>query len=561
MANQETKSKMKMSPWEFILLLKVMCSFLCSNAAAGDQRPNIVFVFSDDHANRAISAYSGGEINHTPNIDRIAKEGVIFERSYCTNSICGPSRASILTGKFSHNNGVYGNGSFFDTDQFLFPRALKNNGYQTALYGKWHLNSNPADAFHEWKILMGAGRQGYYHNPNFVNHEGKSIDEKGYSSDIIADDAIHWLKNTRSADAPFMMMVQFKAPHVPRMPALRYVNAFDNDTIPEPETLFDDYQNRLSHAKDADMSLHASNVFDADEILAYYDAYHAGKNPERIPEDIYWRRMDRSTLVQYLKAYEKENQELKRLEDSGALENEKTKRSVHYQRFIKDYLRVIAAVDENVGRILDVLDAEGLRENTLVVYCSDQSYYTGEHGWAEKRFMYEEGLKMPLLMRWPKGFKGGRVLEQMVQNIDYAPTFLEMAGVSIPEDVDGRSFLPLLQGKEVKNWRDSIYYHYYEHGGHAVPRHEGVKLGDYKLIHYYSSAEWEFFDLGRDPHELKSEMNNPEYAQVIAQLKSRLAEHQKEYGLNPAILRAPYPKINWWEHPEHNAIMRARGEK
>lgn len=542
--------------------LKALAALLCLPLlASAAERPNIVFIFSDDHANRAISAYSGGEINHTPNIDRIAKEGAIFEQSYCTNSICGPSRAAILTGKHSHKNGVYGNGSFLDTTQFMFPRTLKENGYQSILFGKWHLNSNPSDQFDEWKILMGAGRQGFYYNPYFITHEGKKVEEKGYSTDIIAGDAISWMKNKRKTDKPFFMMVQFKAPHVPRMPALRYVNAFEDVKIPEPDTLHDDYKGRLPHAALADMKLEASNVFDKEEVLAYYDAFHRGESPESIEKDIYFQRMDRPTLVKYLDAYEKENQEYARLTASGAMDDEKFAREVDYQRFIKDYIRIIAAVDENVGKILNSLDEQGLSENTIVVYCADQSYYTGEHGWAEKRLMYEEALKMPLMMRWPKGFKAGQVVDRMVQNIDYAPTFLEAAGIKVPKEVQGRSFLPVLKGNTPDDWRKSIYYHYYEHGGHNVPRHEGVREHQYKLIHYYSDDTWELFDLERDGDEMVNQAYSPEYKEIVARLKTQLTKHRKAYDLDEDVLQKPFPKINWWEIPEYNTIMRARGEK
>ncbi len=528
---------------------------------AAEKRPNILFLFSDDHANRAISAYSGGEINQTPNIDRIANEGAIFLNSFCANSICGPSRASILTGKHSHKNGVFSNGSYWDGSQTLFPRELKKAGYQTTLFGKWHINGNPGDEFDSWKILMGAGRQGFYYNPRFINSRGEDFKQQGYSSDIIANDAIDWLQHKRDKQKPFLLMVQFKAPHVPRMPAPRYLNLYDDKQIVAPDNLHDDYANRAPYAEKAKMRVHGSNIFDGNEIIKYVEDFHAGKNPKPIDGAIYFQRMSVPEVKKYVAAYEAENRQYRELLKAGKFKDAKFKREYMYQRFIKDYVRVVAAIDDNIGRILKCLDKLGLDKDTVVIYSSDQSYFTGEHGWAEKRFMYEEGLKMPFIIRWPGKIKPGTKITEMLQNIDYGPTLLDIAGVKIPQDMQGRSAKSILLGKTPKNWPKSIYYHYYEHGGHNVPRHEGIRNKRYKLINYYTDDVWELFDLKLDPREMKNVYSDPKYRQVVIDLTKELLQLRKQYEVPEKYFKKPFPKINWWEIPKYDKIMRAKGFK
>jgi arylsulfatase A-like enzyme len=549
-----------MKPQTIVMAAAVAVTGL-TNIKAADKRPNILFLFSDDHANRAISAYSGGEINQTPNIDRIANEGAIFLNSFCANSICGPSRASILTGKHSHKNGVFGNGSYWDGAQTLFPRELKKAGYQTTLFGKWHINGNPGDEFDSWKILMGAGRQGFYYNPRFINSQGEDFKQQGYSTDIIADDAIDWLQHKRDKKKPFLLMVQFKAPHVPRMPAPRYLNLHDDKKIAAPDNLHDDYANRAPYAEKADMRVYGSNIFDGNEIIKYVEDFHAGKNPTPIHEAIYFQRMSVAEVKKYVAAYEAENRQYRKLLKSGKFKDAKLKREYMYQRFIKDYIRVVAAIDDNIGRILKCLDKLGLEKDTIVVYSSDQSYFTGEHGWAEKRFMYEEGIKMPFVIRWPGKIKPGTKITEILQNIDYGPTFLDVAEVKIPQDMQGRSAKPLLLGKTPKDWVKSIYYHYYEHGGHNVPRHEGIRNERYKLINYYTDDVWELFDLQRDPREMKNVYNAPEYRQVVTDLTQELLRLRKQYDVPEKYFNQPFPKINWWEIPKYDKIMRAKGFK
>ncbi|MDP6119262.1 MAG: sulfatase [Planctomycetota bacterium] len=502
-----------------MLPAKEICA---EDAKRNPQRPNILFLFSDDHALRTISAYGGG-INNTPNIDRIASEGATFTRSFCTNSICCPSRASILTGKHSHLNGVTGNGSKWDGEQMVFPRLLRKAGYQTALIGKWHLKGNPGDEFDFWKILSGAGGQGHYYNPDFLTAKGTE-QITGYSSDIIANEAMKWLATQRVPKKPFMLMCQFKAPHVHRMPAPRYLRLYDGTQIPEPPTLFDNYRGRQPYASKAWMQIKGI----PNHVLNIHPAAGEVDTSRRVGK--FMARMTQSQRDAWHAVFDTRNAEYHRLKAEGKLEG-KDKIRYQYQRYIKDYLRCVAAVDENIGRLLHWLDQMNLTDNTIVIYSSDQGYYTGEHGWAEKRWMYEESLRMPLVMRWPGRIKPGTRIDGMVQNIDYAPTFIEIAGATVPAAMQGKSLLPLLTGKTPDRWRQSIYYHYYDHGAHNVPRHEGVRTGRYKLIHYYTDGQWELFDLEKDPNELTSKYNDPAYADVQSKLNLELATLRKQYKL------------------------------
>jgi arylsulfatase A-like enzyme len=501
----------------------------CSDRNPGNVRPNIVFIMSDDHANRTISAY-GDSINLTPNIDRLATEGAIFLNSFCANSICAPSRSTILTGKHNHKNGVYTNGSPWDGSQTQFPRIFQNNGYQTALIGKWHLNSDPGNEYDYFKILTGAGRQGFYYNPSFLSSEAGEMDEKGYSTDLVTREAIDWITGKRDPSRPFLLLVQYKAVHVPRMPEFRFLEKYVDDTIPEPETLYDDYENRARYAREANMFIWKSN------LLPPYNTYDLTGN-----RYIYLARMTEEERKAYHAHYDPLNAEYQAMKDKGFLAGDQEKK-YWYQRFMKDYLRVVDAIDENVGKLLNFLEEEKLEENTVVIYCSDQSYFTGEHGWAEKRLMYEEALKMPLLIRWPDKIQHGTRITAMVQNIDYAPTLLEIAGMETPASMQGQSFLPLLMGSPPNNWRNSIYYHYYEHGGHGVPRHEGVRNGRYKLINYYTDNVWEFFDLEEDPDEMFSRYHDPAYEDEIREMKNELLRLRELYDVPDSVFIPPYAR-------------------
>ena len=507
--------------WLISVLLLPQLSF------AQEKKPNIIFIFTDDLANRAISAYDG-TINKTPNIDRIAKEGAIFRNSFCGNSICGPSRATILTGKHSHKNGVTGNASPWDsTRNDLLPLYLKNAGYQTALIGKWHLNSNPGKAFDYWKILMGAGRQGFYYNPDFVSSDGNFVMEKGYSTDLITNHSINWLNQHAKEERPFVLFVQYKAPHVPRMPPLRLLDKYKNDSIPEPATLLDEYKTRERYAAEAKMPIPLNTSL---PLLVEYDP----------SKNIYTARMTREELEAYHKVKDKETKELRRLKEEGALEGDALKKYA-YQLFIKDYIRIVDAVDENVGRLLKWLDENpAQKENTIVIFSSDQSYFTGEHGWAEKRFMYEQGMKMPLLMRWPAKIKPGTEVKALVQNIDYAPTLLAAANIKVPDDMQGKSVLPVATKKKDADWRDYVYYHYYDHGDHGVPRHDGIRGQRYKLIHYYTDDKYEMYDLEKDPHEVNNVYGKPEYKKVQEELLDELKDLRDDYDVPAAHFKPPY---------------------
>lgn len=512
----------------YFFWLLIMLLVACSKANDGQNnkapRPNVIFIMADDHANRAISAYKS-RLNSTPNIDRIANEGAIFLNSFCANSICGPSRASILTGKHSHKNGIVGNASPWDADQQVFSRIMQDSGYQTALIGKWHLNSLPGGAFNYWNVLTGAGKQGFYYNPSFINKDSVEQTVEGYSTDIITDQSLDWLNTHSQQEKPFMLFVQFKAPHVPRMPAFRFLGKYKNDSIAEPATLFDDYETRAPYAEAANMKV----GLNLPPVMEEHDK----------ASNIYY---DRMTEEQFKKWHSYKDPIIRKyqalLADGSP---ERTVKKFVYQQFIKDYLRVVDGVDENVGRVLEWLDEHNdIKENTIVIYCGDQSYFTGEHGWAEKRFMYEEGMKMPFLIRWPGQIKPGSRIGSMIQNIDYGPTLLEATGIAIPDDMQGRSFLPILKGETPENWRKAVYYHYYDHGRHNVPRHEGVRNDQYKLIHFYTDDVWEFYDLEQDPHEINNVYGKSDYGSIINQMKEDMLRLRKQYEVPEDHFEAPY---------------------
>jgi len=480
--------------------------------------PNIVFIFTDDHALQAIGAY-GSKINQTPNIDRLADEGMIFRNAFCTNSICAPSRAVIQTGKHSHLNGVIDNREVFDSAQVTFPKLLKKGGYQTAMIGKWHLKSEPV-GFDFWKVLPGQGR---YYNPDFRTPDGMQRIE-GYVTDVVTDVSLEWLENGRDKTKPFMLMSQHKAPHRPWLPGPDHLTMYDDVTIPEPATLFDDYLGRASGAPIQEMEIDRHMRFPWDLKIPPHPADSFEMKP--------WRaRMQRFTpeqLAAWNAVYEPKNEEFIRADLKG-----KDLVRWKYQRYIKDYLRCIASVDDNIGRILSYLEESGLAENTVVIYSSDQGFYLGEHGWFDKRWMYEESLHMPFIVKWPQVTAPGSVNTDMVQNIDFAETFLEMAGIEVPTDMQGKSLVPLLKGNTPDNWRKSIYYHYYEYpGAHMVQRHNGVRTDKYKLINYYELGEKELFDLEADPMEMKSVFNDPEYAEIQTTLETELKRLKSYYKDN-----------------------------
>ena len=474
-------------------------------------QPNILFIFSDDHATNAISAYGGifKEIAPTPNIDRIANEGALVQNALCTNAICGPSRASILTGKYSHINGYYKNykGGVFDNQQWTYPQALKESGYQTALVGKWHLASEPV-GFDYYKYHVSRGQQGFYWNPVY-NDNGDKVEEKGYATNLTTDFALDWLAGSDS-NAPFCLMLQYKAPHRQWAPDTKYEKLWKDIEMPYPDNFNDAYEAREQTAGNTEMT------------MDYFTREDMKMTP---PDSLTPRQKNR------WKQYGFRTNQI--VSPSDRLTPQQV-RQWKYQRYIKDYLATVKSVDDNVGRVLTYLDDNGLAENTIVIYASDQGFFLGEHGFFDKRFMYEESLKMPFAIRYPRKIKAGTVVTDIVSNIDFAPTLLDMAGVAIPRAVQGKSFFANLKGETPKNWRQSMYYHYYEYPFyHRVQPHYGIRNQRYKLIHFYYDIDvWEFYDLQNDPNEMNNLIYDLEYADVIDELKIELYQLKNEYGNN-----------------------------
>jgi len=453
-------------------------------------QPNILYIMADDHAAHAISAY-GSRINRTPNIDRIAQAGSRLTNCFCTNSICTPSRAAILTGQYSHKNGVYTLNDRLDPKRNHVAKELQHAGYQTAMIGKWHLASDPT-GFDYWNILPG---QGVYYNPEFIE-EGTRKKHQGYCTDLIADFSLDWLKR-RDTQKPFFLMCHHKAPHRPWEPDPKYKSMFEGQTIPEPDNLFDHYEGRARAVSTVTM---------------------------RVGED-----MNQVDLKQPIPAGLK----------GDAL------RKWGYQLFIKDYLRCVRSVDDNVGRLLDYLDAENLSSNTIVIYTSDQGFFLGDHGWFDKRLMYEESLRMPFVVRYPGAIRPGSVNRDMILNIDFAPMFLDYAGVPTPSEMQGRSFRAGIEGHTPRDWRKSMYYRYWMHNtsDHHVPAHYGIRTDRWKLIYYYgkplgmagaeppdTQPDWELFDVRNDPREMHNLYHDPKYEGLVKKLTAELAQRQKETG-------------------------------
>jgi arylsulfatase A-like enzyme len=489
-------------PIQASLILVVLLCSVHSVWAADPARPNIVFIFADDHAYQAVSAY-GHNLNQTPNIDRLAREGVRFDRCLVPNSICGPSRATVLTGKYSHLNGFYNNtNNRFDGSQTTMPKLLKQAGYQNAIVGKWHLVSEPT-GFDYWNILPG---QGQYYNPPMIRM-GQRVKYEGYVTDILTNLALDWLKKDRKADQPFLLMLHHKAPHREWEPNLKYLTLHDGQSYPEPSTLFDDYSGRGAAEKTQDMRI-AKTMTNRDLKFVTPGALN---KEQRKAWDAYYEPRNA--------AFKKENPQ------GDDLVRWK------YQRYMHDYLACIASVDESVGRVLDYLQTSGLDRSTIVVYASDQGFYLGEHGWFDKRWIFEESLRTPFLVRWPGVAHPGTVNKDIVSNLDFAETFLEAAGAAVPAEMQGRSLVPVLKGQTPADWRKSFYYHYYEYpGSHSVRRHYGVVTDRYKLVYFYEPDMnyWELFDLQKDPHELRSVYADPAYADVRKGLETELARLRQE---------------------------------
>ena len=524
-----------------ILILIGLISISCNtNSQSGkkiDQKPNIVFIMADDHAIQAISAYGHpiSKLAKTPNIDRIAENGAIFQNSFVTNSICGPSRAVILTGKHSHINGFRQNGDHFNGSQPTLPKMLQQSGYETAVFGKWHLHGYP-EGFDHWKIIVD---QGNYYNPDFIDN-GDTTRIEGYATDIITEDALHWLKQERTDSLPFFLMVQHKAPHRNWMPALRHTNLYDSVQFPLPDSYFPEF-NKQWAAKEQLQTIYKDMYEGHDlKMTTAYGSTELLNNPWTTDFD----RMTPNQREIWDAAYLKKNNAFHKAKLS-----DKELAIWKGQRYIQDYMATIAAVDEGVGKILDYLEESGLDENTLVVYTSDQGFWMGENGWFDKRFMYEESFKTPLLMQLPGTIKSGTKIDAMVQNLDFAPTFLDLTGFSnLSTDMQGESFVGLLNGTiKEEDFRDVVYYHYYDYPAfHMVKKHYGIRTKRYKLIHFYDDIDtWELYDLERDPKEKTNLIMDSEYANILNEMHNKLDSVQRHYGVTQSEFKtAPKEKVD-----------------
>jgi len=489
----------------------------CQGQGAKAPRPNIVYIMTDDHTAQMMSCYDTRYIE-TPNLDRIARDGLRFTQSFVANSLSGPSRACMITGKHSCANGFYDNSTcVFDASQQTFPKLLQAAGYQTALVGKWHLESLPT-GFDHWEILPG---QGDYYNPNIIMQSGDTVRREGYVTNIITDDALDWLEHGREAEKPFCLLIHHKAIHRNWMSDTCNLALYEDRTFPLPDTYYDDYEGRPAAAAQ-EMSI----IEDMDLVYDLKMYYPGHESRLRGLYEAFIGRMNAEQRAAWDKVYDPIIADFKARKLTG-----KELAEWKFQRYMRDYMKTVKSLDDNVGRVLDYLDANGLSDNTLVVYTSDQGFYMGEHGWFDKRFMYEESMRTPLVMRLPKGFDRRGDITELVQNIDYAPTFLELAGVEVPDDIHGRSMVPLLRGEHPADWRDALYYHYYEYPAeHMVKRHYGVRTERYKLIHFYNDIDvWELYDLRNDPAELHNIYGQEGTEEIVKELKQRLVELQEQY--------------------------------
>jgi arylsulfatase A-like enzyme len=477
-----------------------------------EKQPNIIFIMADDHAIQALSCY-GSRFIETSNIDKLAAEGMVFNRAFVTNSICAPSRAVILSGKHSHLNGVRDNHNRFDSCQVSFPRILQEGGYQTALVGKWHLKSQPG-GFDYWNILPG---QGDYYNPKFINN-GSDTTYHGYVTDIITDLGLQWISSLKNKE-PFLLMVHHKAPHRNWMPDVKHLDVFDGITFPQPASFHDDYYGREHlHQQKLTIARHMDVVYDLKipcDTCPVADVNQWARSEYR--KQI--MAMDTIQQTAWNRGYQ---QEINHYDTSSFTSDQLV--NWKYQRYLQDYLRCILSIDENVGRILKYLDQQGLADHTVVVYTSDQGFFLGEHGLFDKRYMYEESLRTPLVIKYPERIKPGLICNELVQNLDIAPTILEMAGMDMPDEMQGRSMYPLFRAPAQANWRDAVYYHFYE-SGWGVPQHYGIRTQSHKLIHFLSEPDnWELYDLVRDPHEMVNLYDDPANDELIQELKQELEE-------------------------------------
>lgn len=537
-------------------------------AAAATQRPNIVYIMCDDHAFQCISAYGSpiSKLAPTPNIDRIAERGMRFDRAFVENSLSTPSRACLMTGLYSNQNGQRQLGEGIDTTRTFFTEQLQQAGYQTAVVGKWHMGCDPKgfDYYHIYND------QGQYYNPQYrgTDTDGKYIVEEGYSTDLTTDHALSFIEH-RDTNKPFCLLLHHKAPHRNWLANTKYFGMYDNVTFPMPETFYDDYETRGSAVRTQKMSVTKDMRWEQDfKVPEMLDTANADSWDSYLSLMNEVNRMNPEQRIAWGKYYFPRNRRLLEARLTGKELDE-----WKYQNYIRDYMSVIKSVDESVGRVLDYLDSHGLADNTIIVYTSDQGFYMGEHGWFDKRFMYEESLRTPLLIAYPGHIQPGTVCNKLVQNIDYAPTFLDLAGISKPKELPGRSLTPLFKaGDKVKGWRNSIYYHYYDYPTyHMVRKHDGVRTDRYKLIHFYgeggldavkenkyqrqpgtrehgcmtyltslgyfepkdSAVNYnELYDLQADPHELNNLYGKPGYEKITKQLHKQLTDYRKSIGVD-----------------------------
>ncbi|BAX79312.1 sulfatase family protein [Labilibaculum antarcticum] len=499
----------------WFLSLLILPLFIQCSQTKEEQKPNILFIMADDHTSQAISAYGTifGDLFTTPNIDKLADQGMLFTNVFATNAICGPSRAAILTGKYAHVNGYCKNekGGKFNASQWTFISEFKKQGYQTALFGKWHLGSEPED-FDYYKFHVGNGQQGNYIDPVY-NDNGKHIKETGYATNLTSDFFLDWMKGLRKKDKPFAALLHFKAPHRPWIRDEKYKDLFDGVEMPYPSNFNDDYKGREKTAGDTWMTMDFLNHRDSKvtppeglEGKALSDWTYYGNKPNQA-----WMPEGCTTLEEA--------------------------RKWKYQQYIKDYLSCIKSVDDNVGRVLDYLEENGLAENTIVVYTGDQGFYLGEHGWFDKRFMYDTSSKMPFIVRYPKEVNKKSRNKDIITNVDFAPTLLDLANIEIPADVQGHSFAQNLKGNTPNDWKQCMYYQYYEYPKwHHVQPHYGIRNQRYKLIHFYYNIDvWEFYDLEKDPQEMNNAINMPEYQNIITEMKAEIVVQQKDLGINGSL--------------------------
>lgn len=497
-----------------ILALLTYCTNKTINNIAKKEkeknRPNIIYIMADDLTTQAISAYRGiyKDIAPTPNIDKLAKEGMLFKDVLCTNAICGPSRAAILTGNYSNINGYYKNenGGKFDKSQWTFPQEFQKNGYQTSLFGKWHLGTEP-QGFTDYKYHNSANQQGMYWNPLY-NENGKDVKEKGYATNLSTDFAINWLSNKRKQEQPFLMVLQYKAPHRPWEPDKKYEDLWENVEMPYPTTFNDDYKGRELTAGDTEMTM---DYFSRRDMKL--------ETPKELQKN--WRKRLSWEF------YGSKPGEIVQPKEMSADEGKKWR----YQKYIKDYLACVKSVDDNIGRVLNYLKENNLEENTIVVLTSDQGFYLGDHGFFDKRFIYEESLRMPFIVKYPKKIKAGSINDDIITNIDFAPTLIELADIKMTQKVQGESFKPILFGNTPKNWEQAMYYHYYEFPfWHHVQPHYGIRTQKYTLAHFYYNIDvWELYDLEKDPNQMHNIIADPQYTNVIADLKSQLKTLMEKY--------------------------------